>query len=185
MNEFDPNNYRNLGKFVTTTDAGSRIDGYLAKNFCFLTRSGWSQKLRLGQVLVNLNPVKSSYRLRENDKICYFCPPWFEPQVNEKIKVIWEERGIMGVYKPPNLPMHEGGKYRKNTFHELLRGEIGSEWSAVHRLDRETSGLVLCAGSSKLRNSLSQALRSRKIQKTYVAIVQGRAATEVFWVDEP
>ena len=80
----------------------------------------------------------------------------------------------MAVYKPSNLPMHEGGKYRKKTFCELVRREIGESWSAVHRLDRDTSGLVLCANDPTIRNILSAELRARTLEKTYLAIAMGK-----------
>lgn len=179
------NDYRNLGKAILPEEAGIRIDRHLGERFLFLSRNEWSKRLRKGEVFVNLVPVKSSYRLRPNDEICYLCPPSKEPEVNREIQVVWEKDGVIGVYKPPNLPMHEGGRYRKNTFYELVINEIGPEWAAVHRLDRETSGIVLCANTPELRNTLSKELRERTMEKTYYAIVHGIPKEQKFLVDEP
>ena len=180
-----PIDYRNLGRLVSPEDAGTRVDLFLGKNFLFLSRTEWSRRLDKQEVFVNSRPVKPSYRLRENDKICYFAPPSREPLVDGNIEVLWRKGGIIGVYKPPNLPMHEGGAYRNNTFYEVLRNKIGPEWAAVHRLDRETSGIVLCANDKSLRNSLSAELRERTMEKVYYAIVNGVPKQKSWIIDKP
>ena len=178
-------NYRNLGKEVIDLDRGKRIDRFLGEKFLFHSRNEWSKRLKRGEVFVNAKVVKSSYKLHLNDRISYFCPPSWEPEVDRGIKVIWEENGVLAIYKPSNLPMHEGGRYRKNTFSVVLREKIGEEWSAVHRLDRDTSGIVLCAKNQKLRNSLSAELRERTMQKTYFAIVHGHMSKQTIQVNKP
>ena len=70
----------------------------------------------------------------------------------------------------------------KKTFCELLKRNLGDGWAAVHRLDRDTSGLVLCAKDSDLREKLSRELRQRTIEKTYMAIAQGVAKKD-YWVE--
>ena len=136
-------------------------------------------------VLINKAEKKSSYRLLEHDKITYYSPQAQEPEVNTNIKLIWEENGIAAVFKPSNLPMHEGGAYRLNTFSELVKELIGKDYSAVHRLDRETSGIVLCAKTQELRNSLSTALREKGMQKIYYAICNGVPKEDSWLIDQP
>ncbi len=129
--------------------------------------------------------AKASHTLKENDTVYYYNPPSKEPEVNKDIRPLWQKQGVMAVYKPSDLPMHEGGMYRHNTFSQVLKDEMGPQWSAVHRLDRETSGIVLCAQTKDLRNALSLALRERSMEKTYLAVVKG-VPQEDFWVvDEP
>ena len=89
----------------------------------------------------------------------------------------------MAVYKPGNLPMHESGAYRKNTFAHLLTELEGSDWSAVHRLDRETSGIVLCGATSDGRQKLAADFESKKIGKEYLALVNGTSETNSWHVD--
>lgn len=88
----------------------------------------------------------------------------------------------MAVYKPAPLPMHENGAYRKNTFAELLKEEIGPEWAAVHRLDRETSGLVLCGATYEVRRQLAISLADRSMHKEYLAIAHGQP-NEESWIE--
>jgi RluA family pseudouridine synthase len=135
--------------------------------------------------LINGKAVRATYRLKSGDEVCYFLPQESEPQVNRKIAVLWRDAGIMAVEKPSNLPMHEGGRYRLNTFYELLRSEVGEQWAAVHRLDRETSGIVICAGTKDLRNQLSAEFRQRTMKKSYLALVKGVPADDDFTVDAP
>jgi 23S rRNA pseudouridine1911/1915/1917 synthase len=88
----------------------------------------------------------------------------------------------MAVYKPGNLPMHENGPYRNNTFAKILQEEIGKEWAAVHRLDKETSGIVLCGATQKVRQELAVSLANRVLDKEYLAISRGTPPAD-FWVE--
>lgn len=168
-----PEDYRSLGPVITGHQAGVRLDLYLSQKFPFLTRSGWQKRVDDEEVLVNRQPKKSSYVLRDGDAITFYHPPEAEPDVDDDLRVLWESNGIMAVYKPGNLPMHENGAYRKNTFSHFLSQRVGREWAAVHRLDRETSGIVLCASSNSLRQQLSQYFEEKKILKEYLLIVNG------------
>lgn len=177
--------YRNLGPDVPEEFVGVRVDRYLAKYFLFNSRTQWQKRCDMNEVIVSGRPIKASYILKENDKVSYFCPEAREPAVDSGIYSIWEKNGIMAVYKPSNLPMHEGGSYRLNTFHEFLGKKFGRHWAAIHRLDRETSGVVLCGNEKKLRNELSEQLRSRNMEKTYFAIAIGEAKDKQWEVDAP
>ena len=175
--------FRSLGKPVDGDDVGSRIDAFLAKNYPFLGRSAWQSRLRQGQLRVQDVAVHPAYKLKKGDAVTHFNPEESEPHVDSNIFAFWEGDGVMAVYKPSNLPMHEGGKYRKKTFCELVRREIGESWSAVHRLDRDTSGLVLCANDPTIRNVLSAELRARTLEKTYLAIAMGKP-TKDHWIEK-
>jgi 23S rRNA pseudouridine1911/1915/1917 synthase len=165
--------YRRLGAPVLPAGEGQRADFYLAKQFPFLTRAGWQKRLRAGRLLVNTRVVKPASRLKAGDELHFYHPPAVEPEVDKGIAVLWQEGPVMAVYKPGNLPMHENGAYRKNTFTELVNQKIGKEWSAVHRLDRETSGIVLCAATHEARSYLGKAWMNHLVKKEYLALVRG------------
>jgi RluA family pseudouridine synthase len=156
------------------------VDGYLAREFPFLSRAGWQKRIDDCRLLVNGRGTKSSARLKAGDVLSLHAPPAVEPKVDKGIAVLWEDGGVMAVFKPGNLPMHENGPYRKNTFTELVWRTIGREWSAVHRLDRETSGIVLCAATPELRGQLAEDLAARRVRKEYLAIARG-APKETAW----
>lgn len=174
--------FRSLGKEIGSDDAGTRIDMYLAKHYPFLTRVLWQKRISLGQVRVFSRTEHAAYRLREGDLVSHFNPESHEPDVNVHLFPYWMDHGVAAVFKPSNLPMHEGGRYRKKTFCELVARQLGSEWAAVHRLDRDTSGLVLCAKTAELRERLSKELRDRVLEKTYLAIAKG-SPRENYWVE--
>jgi 23S rRNA pseudouridine1911/1915/1917 synthase len=165
--------WRGLGGPISDRDAGVRADLYLAKAYPFLTRSGWQKRMDLGEVLINERAIKGSYKLKADDRVSFYHPESEEPDVDRNIFVIWQEGSVMAVFKPGNLPMHENGAYRKNTFAHLMVENIGSEWSAVHRLDRETSGIVLCGANNVVRQKLAADFEAKKIKKEYLLIAKG------------
>jgi 23S rRNA pseudouridine1911/1915/1917 synthase len=172
--------YRRLGGSVNELHDGQRIDQYLANNFKFLTRSGWQKRISLGEVLVNRSTPKISYKLRPGDEVLFFHPLTAEPNVDKGIRVLWQDGPVMAIYKPSGLPMHENGAYRKNTFAHLVSSTIGPEWSAVHRLDRETSGIVLCGCEHAVRKKLADDFEAKRIEKEYLLIVKG-IPREIQW----
>jgi 23S rRNA pseudouridine1911/1915/1917 synthase len=177
--------WRSLGSPVGDNHAGLRADVYLAKNFPFLTRSRWQKRMDDGEVQINHQIIKSNYRLKLNDQVSFYHPATVEPEVDRDIKILWHSGAVMAVFKPGNLPMHENGAYRKNTFAHILSENIGSEWSAVHRLDRETSGIVLCGATNTVRQKMAADFESKKMAKEYQLIVSGLPSKESWHVDGP
>ncbi len=176
--------YRSLGGPVTAGFAGVRVDAFLAREFPFLSRAGWQRRIEEGGLHVNGGPVRAvSARLRTGDRLSLFYPQLVEPEVDRGVRVLWEDRGVMAAFKPGNLPMHENGPYKKNTFAEILGELCGREWSAVHRLDRETSGIVICGATAALRAQLSRDLNGRRMRKEYLALVRG-APSRAAWTED-
>jgi len=164
---------------------GWRADVYLSRLYPFLTRSAWQKRMDGGKVLINHQEVKSNYKLKFRDVVHYYHPESVEPDVDRAIKVIWQQGSVMAVYKPGNLPMHENGAYRKNTFANILAEEVGQEWSAIHRLDRETSGIVLCGATNEVRQRMAGDFEAKRIHKEYLLIVAGIPNEEQWKVNAP
>ncbi len=175
--------YRPLGGPVKDSQAGQRVDAYLSKLFPFFSRAAWQKKIQTGHVLVDGGCVKTSYRLLSGQSLAIYHPQVAEPEVDRGLYPIWKRGAVMAVYKPANLPMHENGPYRKNTFAYLVGELLGSEWAAVHRLDRETSGIVLCGAPREIRQELSRSLAKRVLDKEYLAIARGHCQRD-FWVEQ-
>lgn len=175
--------FRPIGGVVTIVHAGLRADQYLSEQYPFFSRAMWQKRIREGWLLVNRRRIRPSYRLRDGDKIEMFYPQTIEPEVDAGIFPIWKKGAVMAVYKPGNLPMHENGPYRRHTFAHILREELGAEWSAVHRLDKETSGIVLCGATNEVRQELARSLARRVLDKEYLAIAKGIAPAES-WVEQ-
>ena len=165
--------WRALGQSVPAGAPGRRVDDFLAETYPFLSRSGWQKRIRSGILRVSGRKVRSSYRLREGDTFAFYHPAGVEPDVDRRIYPLWRQGGVMAIFKPGNLPMHENGPYRKNTLAAIMAEELGPDWAAVHRLDRETSGIVLCGNGPEIRRRLAASLAARTVRKEYLAIVRG------------
>ena len=177
--------FRQFGRPVPDSGIGMRTDAYLGEFYRFRSRSEWQKRLRLGQVTVSGATVDPSRRLKGGESFAMIHSTYFDPPVNENIRRVWQKGAVMVVEKPAHLPMHETGRYRKTTFASLLVDHFGKEWAAVHRLDKETSGLVLCGATHSVRLQLAQGLEGRRIGKQYLAIAAGVAEESVFRVDAP
>jgi len=92
---------------------------------------------------------------------------------------------IAAVIKPAGLPMHEGGRYHKNTFVNMLPKYLGPGWTHVHRLDRETSGVVLCAKTAEMRAKLTEHWSQRQVEKTYLAITTSKPELNHWHINQP
>lgn len=183
--EFPAGEFRPLGRVVLDEWVGQRVDACLGANYKFLARSAWQKRLAGGWLTVNGNRVHSAYRVRDGDQFFFYHEFAREPEVNRSLPILYQHQGVMAVLKPPRLPMHENGPYRTNTLAHILREIAGPEWAAVHRLDLETSGVVLCGATLALRQHLSAQLADRKVIKRYLAIVNGHPEEGVWRVDAP
>jgi 23S rRNA pseudouridine1911/1915/1917 synthase len=157
----------------------------LAQVYRFLSRNAWQKRLRRGELLINGAVIDRARKLRLGDQLHYYHPPAREPDIDTHLPLAWEGDGVMVVSKPAGLPMHENGIFRKKTFAEALKQQYGAEWAAVHRLDRETSGAVLCGATPKIRESLAVGLEHRKFRKEYLALCQGIPDWEFYRNESP
>ncbi len=165
--------FRTLGKSITEEQVGERLDAFLAKHFPFLSRAGWQKRLDEDMILINGLGVRAAYKLKLQDQIAYYHPPSIEPAIAQDLELRWRDKHIMAVEKPAHIPMHENGAFFNNTFTKLLQRLHGKAWYPIHRLDKETSGLVLCADQSQLRAILADNLKHGRIKKQYLALVHG------------
>ena len=108
-----------------------------------------------------------------------------EPSVPNTVKVVREEEEWMIVYKPSPMPMHQGGRYYKNTLTFILNEMGYSDTNIVHRLDAVTSGLVLLAKNRDMAHRLQGAFTGNGVRKWYYAVVNGVPETPSFMVDIP
>ena len=183
----DKKDLRKLGSVISESEPmlHMRIDRYLGHRYPFLSRTSWQKRCLEGSVYNLDGPIKPTYKLQVGDQLFHHYPKNIEPKVEEGVFCIYRNRAIMAAYKPPLLPMHEGGRYRKNTFYTMACQKWGNHWRAVHRLDRETSGVVVCGGTSTTRAALSLALRQQNTHKTYYAIGIGKPPSYQWRVDRP
>ena len=175
--------------------ADQRIDRFLSEHFS-LSRSRVAQLIDDGLVTVNGKRPKKRYRPRLGDRIDLALPPptptRLEPE-NIAITVHYEDEHLAVIEKPAGLVVHPAPGHETGTLGNALLyhldglSTIGGDRrpGIVHRLDKDTSGLMLVAKRDKAHHRLSEALAQRKIQRGYVAAAWGHLEEEEFTLDRP
>jgi len=172
---------------VGAGDAGRRIEKLVAGRLDGASWSHVGKLIRQGRVLVDGAPAARGARVRGGEEVTVLPGdggPAAPPQPNRKIRfeVLREEPDLALVVKPAPLAMHPGPGHGTDTFLNALVGRfpelaaLGEErgWGLVHRLDRETSGVLVVARTPAGYDGLRTAFAERRVEKVYLALVQGR-----------
>ena len=174
----------------------SRLDQYLAQVDLGLTRSRLRQLIAEGEVLVNGATVKPAHRLRPGDTVLVRVPPPRPSGIVAQdipIAVVYQDADLVVIDKPPGLSVHPGPGHPDRTLVNGLLAlcpdiqGIGGEIrpGIVHRLDKDTSGLLMVAKTQDAHNHLSQQIKDRIVEKGYLALVEGVPLPESGTVDVP
>src|ERR1041385_1941195 len=174
--------------------AGTRLDVYLASQFEGWSRARLQRLIENEDVLVNGKVVKPSYKLREHDEIEVelIAPPadFFTPE-NIPLEIVYEDETLAVVNKPAGLVVHPAAGTPSGTlanalaYHFRQLPDRGVRPGIVHRLDRDTSGLLVVAKTEAALENLSDQFRDRTVFKSYVALVHGRMASNSGKIDQP
>jgi RluA family pseudouridine synthase len=163
---------------------GFRIDVYLARRFSYLSRAGWRAEIERGSVSVNGDVVSiPHHRVRSGDRVRFNGARIPEPPVDGHVEVLYEDESFLAVNKSGNLPVHPSGRYFDNTLLRILEKGREMKLFPVHRIDRETSGVILFAKKPDAASAVQR--NFARVQKTYLAIVHGTVAQKDFMVDVP
>ncbi len=162
-------------------ESGTRLDRFLADRMAELSRSAAQRLIHDEQVTVNGEPVKVSYKVRSGDVVTLYLPveESTEPVAEAiPLQVVYEDAALLVVDKPAGMvvhpaPGHPGGTLVNAILAHCpeLAGSGDDRPGIVHRLDRDTSGLILVAKSSKIRRALQRQFKERQVQKAYLALL--------------
>jgi 23S rRNA pseudouridine1911/1915/1917 synthase len=178
------------------TDSGARLDAYLAARISDWSRARIQRLIEAGDVLINGRTAKSSYKLRDDDEIEVELTPLastsFAPE-DIPIEVIYEDDDLIVVNKPAGLVVHPAAGISSGTlanalaFHfQQLSTRAGTvRPGLVHRLDKDTSGLIMVAKTEAAHENLADQFRTREVFKSYVALVHGRVEHDAGSIDQP
>jgi len=174
--------------------AGARLDVYLASQFEGWSRARLQRLIENEDVLVNGKVAKPSYKLREHDEIEVelISPPadFFTPE-NIPLDIVYEDETLAVVNKPAGLVVHPAAGTPSGTlanalaYHFQQLPDRGVRPGIVHRLDRDTSGLLVVAKTEAALENLSDQFRDRTVFKSYLALVHGRMASNSGKIDQP
>jgi 23S rRNA pseudouridine1911/1915/1917 synthase len=170
--------------------AGSRLDAWLAEALGSGSRVLAQRLIESGQVLVDDRPRPKSFRLRGGEHVSAATQlpprPARRPAAAEP-RIVYEDESLLIVDKPAGLVVHPAPGHGAITLVELLAERGSGEWSphVVHRLDRDTSGLMLVAKSQRVQRLLRELLRRREIEREYLALVKGRPPSRSGTIEAP
>ena len=180
---------------AVTEDAGKRLDGFLAEKIEGWSRSRLQKLIDDGDVLVNEKEGKASYKLREGDDIeielSEASVERFEPE-NIPLNIVFEDEFLAVINKAAGMVVHPGAGVSSGTlanaiaYHfRLADSKFENRVGIVHRLDKDTSGLIVVAKSDQVHEKLSALFRDRKVTKNYVALIHGAPRENHGRVDRP
>ena len=175
---------------------GKRIDAYLAHRYPDYSRSVIQKVIDAGAVLINGQKAKASYKVRLDDRISAWLPELAEDApVPEDIPipVVYEDEGFVVVNKPPGMVTHpakgnwSGTLVNALQFHFDTLSSVAGENrpGIVHRLDRDTSGLLIVAKDDRAHRLLAAQFEGRTIRKEYLAIVRGEPSRDSDYIEKP
>lgn len=180
-----------MNKAIVSKVENIRIDRYLSEAIPQLSRSDLSKLFEKQIIKVNNKPVKQSYKLRFDDKIKV---SYEEPELNInseiKIPIIFEDKNVIVIDKPAGILSHSKGRDNleqtvESFIHDKLTDNDYTRAGIVHRLDRATSGVMICAKTRDSYKWLQNQFSQRKVTKIYFAIVEGLFDVKSAIIDLP
>ncbi len=194
----------------SSLDSGKRLDAFLSEKIEGWSRSRLQRLIDDGDVSVNQMLAKSSYRLRADDvieiELTELPAEIFEPE-NIPLEIIYEDESLAVINKKSGMVVHPGAGISSGTlanaiaYRFKIQGlgfeiednldeqskirNLKSKIGIVHRLDKNTSGLIVVAKTEEIHEHLSEQFRNREVFKSYVALVHGAMAEKSGTIDAP
>ena len=173
------------------------MDSYLSEITPDLSRSKIQNFIKSGNVKINDSIKKTSYILKENDKIDFEIPEEEKLEIKPQdipIEIVYEDENMLVVNKPSGMLTHPTTIERENTLVNALLYKFNNNLSDIngefrrgilHRLDRNTSGLLMIAKNNKAHEFLAEQIKNHTITKKYRAIVKGVIKEDEFEINSP
>ncbi len=182
---------------VSEDDSGERIDKYLTSNIPNLTRSYIQKIIENREMTVNDKVEKSSYRLKTDDKIILNVPDSVIPDILPEdipIDIVYEDDDFCIVNKPKGMVVHPANGHYAGTLVNALLFHLSGRLSGingilrpgiVHRIDKDTSGLLIICKNDYSHNFIAAQLKEHTCNRVYHAIVHGNITEDDLTVDKP
>ena len=182
-------------QFIVTR-AGVRLDKYIAEELPELSRSFVQRLIREGHITVNDNVSKAAMKLSVGDRITAIIPPPLASSALPEeipLAIVYEDNDILVVNKPAGLTVHPAPGHPNHTLVNAILAHcpdlsaIGgtARPGIVHRLDKDTSGLMMVAKNDAAHRSLSSQMKARSVLKRYLVLVHGRLSPERGIIEAP
>lgn len=183
-------------KITVVEEAGQRIDKILVKALTDFSRTQIQMLIQDGHVLVNGKVIKASYKVEVNDEVMVHIP---EPESTDilaediPLDIVYEDQDVIVVNKPTGMIVHPSAGIYKGTLvnallyhcHDLSGINGVMRPGIVHRIDKETSGLLMVAKNDMAHASLSEQLQEHTVTRRYLALVHGLIPHEFGRIEAP
>lgn len=139
-----------------------------------LSTEDWLACIAAGRILHQGKPVGLDRKVTRGQKYYHLLPGTVEPDVSRNIQILHEDADLVVIHKPAPIPMHPCGRFHKNTLQEILHSVYQPDrLRLVHRLDANTSGVVVYARTKPLATRLIEQFGQGRVEKEYIAEVHG------------
>src|SRR5699024_997222 len=161
-----------------------RLDQFLVQIIEDTSRTDVQNRIKEGLITVNGNTVKPNYKIKEDDLIEYQERELVDSEIkpeNLNLDIIYEDEEVAVVYKPKGMVVHPAAGHNSGTFVNGLMYQLDSlsgingelRPGIVHRIDKDTSGLLMVAKNDVAHRDLSEQLQNKTVDRKYVALVHG------------
>ena len=183
--------------FVTEEASGDRVDKFLSEQCEEYSRSFLQKLMKSGGVFADGRPVKASYRVSEGDRLTFEVPEAVEPEIlaeNIPLDILYEDRDVILVNKPKGMVVHPAAGHYTGTLVNALMYHCREDLSGingvlrpgiVHRIDMDTTGVLIACKNDQAHNSIAAQLKEHSITRRYQAIVHGVVKEDEGVVDAP
>ena len=170
---------------INEFQCGIRIDKFLSEEMADLSRSYIQKLIKDSHVLVNEKPIKTNYKLNENDQVFIDEPELVEPDILAEdipLDILYEDEDLLIVNKPKGMVVHPAAGHYTGTLVNALMHYCKDDLSGingvmrpgiVHRIDKDTTGSLVVCKNDKVHQKLAEQLKEHSIKRVYHAIVHG------------
>jgi 23S rRNA pseudouridine1911/1915/1917 synthase len=167
--------------------AGMRLDRFVQSQLKRTSRTRTQTIVARGCFGADARPLKSNDRVRAEQLVLLWRPPWDEKAPETAVPVLYEDEHLLAVNKPPGIPVHPTARYHQSTVVKILEAaRPGERLRLSHRIDRETSGALLLARNAEADRRVKWQFEERAtVEKYYTAITWGWPQDDHFRVEVP
>lgn len=185
---------------ITPSEAGSRLDALISDRYPELSRNAITRLIREGTIQVNNEPRKPAFKPIAGDQVSGRIPAAYDPDAEIllpdaiALDILYEDSACLALNKPPGVVVHPAPGHRRQTLANALInyrpeiegiGEAPGRPGIVHRLDKDTSGVLVIAKTAPAFRHLAAQFKARSVKKKYLGLVYGQPATDSGRIDLP
>lgn len=185
------NSAHGLSVTITSDQARQRVDVLLTRQLPGYARAAIQKLFNEDLVRINGDPIKSGYKVRIGDVLTADTSPLLEEPDAIDLPILYEDEHVVVINKPAGILTHTNSPYRREAsvasfIRARVAGELnGERGGIVHRLDRKTSGVIICAKNQASLSWLQKQFSTRNVKKTYLAVTMGNITPLEAIIDAP